>query len=570
LRITPEKQSHTWFHVLAGMVLALGAWLRLRGVGGVQIFADELHSLRVVAEKSYAWVASHFYYNDACIPYTLLNKLLADTVGLNELLMRLPEVLAGTMLLAVVLWLGRRIVGMGPALATAGFLALSPLFVYLSRDARPYSMAMLLITAGGLLLADRANAARAGLLCLAAVLLALAVYFLPLVAPGAAVLWMLPLVHGLLRGRDGWLRAYVRATGLGVLVGVLTLGPTLSTFGAGVISKAGLGQAGLETAGQGLLLLHGLPVPAPVWLWVALALAGMLCSPGKTRVQAGVVLAAVLVQLLAMHLLGPLRMEIPWVWIRYWVHLVPLLLLFILAGYAEAFRRWFRGRVVTGLLCAGLLAGYGIMHARAQNYGTAPHAAYPVHPMAMMLNFGPDMATATPGARFYAEVLPTLDDDALLVESPRIYVFPLYGRYAGLHGRAIKTAAAGDGFLQHLPDQGQGFCFRTTWPRADAPPCPEAESHAFGTERPVYWVHHYNIKQELRDWMDLARTNKHAWAQLKDFASTLESPRSQEFWYGTDQALREFVPPKGVLMYADAYVRVYQVPANGAAALTRR
>ena len=180
--------------ICTGVAFAIGIWLRFRCIGSVQIFADELHTLRFASEKSFLWNATHFTSSDACIPYTLYNKLLLETTGLTELTLRLPAVLAGTLLLCVVFWYGRKYAGSAVASLVTGFFAVSPYVVYIAREARPYAVIMLLITWSGFILMDRDNGRRLIPLTVASGMLALAIYFQPVVFPSVAVLWLSPLV----------------------------------------------------------------------------------------------------------------------------------------------------------------------------------------------------------------------------------------------------------------------------------------------------------------------------------------------------------------------------------------
>lgn len=545
-----EKPSQITYLLLAGTILVVGTWLRFWGIWRIQIFGDEIHTLRVVSEKSLGWILTNFFHNDACIPYTFYNKLIADTIGLDEVLLRLPEMAAGTLLLAVVLRLGAKVVGPWPALLTTGFLAFSPLFVAMARDARPYSMAMLLITTAGLVAADKDNACRVGALCAAATLLALAVYFLPLVFPAAAVLWLLPPVMGVASGRRDWVRPYAVACGVGLVVGLVTLGPALPSFHEGITSKTALGEADLETAMHGLLLLHGLPILIPLWGWLALLTAGWALAVRRFGLPAALVLAAVVVQLAVIHMSRPQRFEIPWVWLRYWLHMVPLLLLFVVGGYASLLEGYKR-RIAVGGLCFLLLLGYGGFQLRFDTYAVSRHAVQPVHPMALLLQFDSRVREHGPSASFYTNFFEAQPSDVLLIVSPTIVVFPLHGLYAPQHLRAVLTAGMDQGLAQQLMTGYPGFRFQTVW---------REREHASGEPAraaPAYWIHHYNLERELGAWLDLMRENPLAWAQIRRFTYLLEG-RAIPFFFGPQNSLREFAPAGWHLVHQDEYVRVFR------------
>jgi predicted membrane-bound mannosyltransferase len=129
------------------LVFLAGSFLRLRGLGTQLVFGDEIHALDILRGHGYRYLLTHFSFADTCIPLTLYYRTVMDTVGLNELWMRLPGAISGCatiLLLAVFAW--RRWGPLGSLLAS-GMLALSPYHVYLSREARPYPIIVLLLLA---------------------------------------------------------------------------------------------------------------------------------------------------------------------------------------------------------------------------------------------------------------------------------------------------------------------------------------------------------------------------------------------------------------------------------------
>jgi len=79
---------------------------------------------------------------------TCYYKLLAGTVGLSEMTMRFPLLIFGTGALLVFTLLSRRYIGMNASIILAGLMALSPLHIYFSRLARPYSISVFFAFAG--------------------------------------------------------------------------------------------------------------------------------------------------------------------------------------------------------------------------------------------------------------------------------------------------------------------------------------------------------------------------------------------------------------------------------------
>jgi hypothetical protein len=128
--------------VFAGIALR---WYQL----GDQIVADdEWHALHSVRDHDLFTILLTFGKSDHCIPLTAFYKLAADTVGLSEALIRAPVFVAGLGALVVFPLLVRQYSGPRVAAIFAWLLAISPIHVYFSRYARPYSIALLFAFTG--------------------------------------------------------------------------------------------------------------------------------------------------------------------------------------------------------------------------------------------------------------------------------------------------------------------------------------------------------------------------------------------------------------------------------------
>lgn len=538
------------FFVSCLSILAFGAWLRFWRVGSFQVFADEIHTLWFASEKSFLWNATHFASNDACIPYTLYNKLLLETIGLTELTLRLPAVLAGILLLGVVFWYGRKYANSAVALVATGFLSVSPYFVYIAREARPYAITMLLVTWAGFILMDKKNGQRLMPLCASSIMLALAIYFHPVVFPSAAVIWFSPVILGIWSSGPSkhWIRNYGVATMVGVGIGAITLGPALPSFIEGMNHKAAIGNADIQTVRDGLLLIHAMPVFVPVWVWFLTVAGGLFgCLRGWVR-QAAIVLIVVSVQILAIHLVNPHLDQIPWVWLRYWIHVFPLLIVFWGIGISRLLKPFDKASWIILPCCLLMLGGYGYYHVTKGNYCISRADTYPVHPMVMMLNRMTVTERQVPIIAFYKKTIAYLDTKSVIIESPRIYTFPLYGRYSLVHHHEIKTAGVGSGFAQMLLETNNNFTFQTIF----------RPNQLDEANKPVYWIHHYNIKKELSDWLAVAESDPYARVQLESVDFLMKTPMVENL-FGTDEALERFTPPGGKLVYQDEYVKLFQI-----------
>jgi hypothetical protein len=130
--------------------VAFGSALRLDQIRGQIILEDEWNALHVILQHGYGYCLTHLGRFDYCIPLAVYYKFIAGTIGLSEMWMRAPVLLAG--IGSIVIWplLLRGFVSRGASDGFAWLLAVSPLHVYFSRLARPYSVAMLLVFLAGL------------------------------------------------------------------------------------------------------------------------------------------------------------------------------------------------------------------------------------------------------------------------------------------------------------------------------------------------------------------------------------------------------------------------------------
>ncbi len=133
---------------LIALALAVGLAIRMWQLGDQVLVDDEWHALHKLTQagSSYVSIITDFGATDHSIPLTLLYRGIADTIGLSELRMRLPSLLAGLLILVAVPAVVARPFGPGVAVATTWLLALSPLHIFFSRLARPYA---LLVLCGG-------------------------------------------------------------------------------------------------------------------------------------------------------------------------------------------------------------------------------------------------------------------------------------------------------------------------------------------------------------------------------------------------------------------------------------
>ena len=548
-----ERKKDVFSIISFGFIL-YGAFLRIAHINHIQIFADEIHPLQVASEETFLWIATHFASNDACIPYTLYSKLLLNTVGLSELSFRLPAIFSGIALLPVIFWYAEKKMGRLVAMTSVIFMAVSPYFVYLSREARPYSIIMLLVTWAGFVLFDTRKRLPLLPLCFASGMLAIAVYCHPVVIPSTLVLWTVPLWKGLNGDYENrnWLKWYLIASLSGLFIGLVTFGSALPSFLEGMNYKGNFGQADWLTARNGLLLIHGLPIFIPVLGWCLFCSLGLLFCKRNCGADSFFVLLMLIVQLGAIYITQPQLDQISWVWLRYWIHLFPLLLVFTINGVVSLII--FRSKKITekhelavGIVIMVLVIAFTVNHMKNSNYGVKKEENYPIHPMVIMMN-RMKSRDGWPLMDTYKFINENTEKNATLIESPRIYTFPLYGRYSLRHKRTVLTAGVGMGFAQKVIERNPGFKFKTCW----------SDVRKNIIKNPIYWIHHYNIKKELEDWSELIERDPYAQSQMASFEFSMKQPLTDTL-FGIDAFLEQFSPMGGRLIYTDKYVKIFKI-----------
>ncbi len=127
-------------------ILFLAAWLRLESINHQWLTDDEWHALHIVQKNiSYLDILQSVGIADFSIPQTIYYKFLANTpIGLSELGMRLPMLLGGLSLVILGTVWAKKHISTEAGNCLGLLLAISPLLVNYSRNARPYILTLLL------------------------------------------------------------------------------------------------------------------------------------------------------------------------------------------------------------------------------------------------------------------------------------------------------------------------------------------------------------------------------------------------------------------------------------------
>lgn len=134
-------------------ITILAAILRIHDLGLAAYDCDELYAVRIQGGslKDVASLVGRSAFHDLHPPLSyLLFMIWVRLFGTLEAAVRTLPLLLGIGSVVLLGFLGRRIAGVGAGLAGAAFLAFNPLHIAYSQEARPYSLAVMLVIAAHL------------------------------------------------------------------------------------------------------------------------------------------------------------------------------------------------------------------------------------------------------------------------------------------------------------------------------------------------------------------------------------------------------------------------------------
>lgn len=134
-------------------VIAAGSFLRLVGLGHESLWNDELSSWYRSSFPSIRQVVDLGVKPDVHPPgYQVLLFCSMRVTGDSETALRLPSAIAGILTIPVLFLIGRKLFGASTGLLGSALLAVSPSHIWLSQEARPYALLILLVCLSVLLL----------------------------------------------------------------------------------------------------------------------------------------------------------------------------------------------------------------------------------------------------------------------------------------------------------------------------------------------------------------------------------------------------------------------------------
>ncbi|GIW12070.1 MAG: hypothetical protein KatS3mg061_3127 [Dehalococcoidia bacterium] len=140
--VHPAVQERRWI-VGASAALLLAMALRLNGLSGLVLFGDGAASI-FFASQDWPVLAAATAADSHPPLYYVLVRLSAELFGWNELAVRLPSLVPGVLLVALLVSAGRQLGGAFAGIALGLLAALHPALVLASRQPRMYALLALL------------------------------------------------------------------------------------------------------------------------------------------------------------------------------------------------------------------------------------------------------------------------------------------------------------------------------------------------------------------------------------------------------------------------------------------
>jgi len=520
------------------LAIALGTALRGFRLLDQAPVDDEWHAIHRVLGMDYGEIATSFGLVDHCIPLTLYLKLAAETIGVGDVVFRLPSFVAGVASLVVLPALVRRHVETRSVHLFAWLVAISPLLIVYTRTARPYAIAVL-FSILALAALERWWQEDAPPRALAyGVWAALACWFLPVVAPFVAAP-LLVLAIATMRSEGGSARALVDrlappALAFGIFAALLLLPPLLSHPEA-VTAKLGGERPDLAGMGRAARFLVGASSPWVTGLFAVLAVVGAFgLSRGAPRFAA-LILSASGLQVAALAAIAP---EYGWLGIvnaRYLLPALPVFLLCVAVGTSHSALGRSSPALASVALCALLLANSHLTTTLFDTQRWLPNR------WIAEMEGTPARATRVPA--FYRELALEPPGSVRLVESPWYYSLwnNLLPFYEQVHRQEVRV-----GFATGLCSSGEwgeyppaeGFDLSPFIQLSDVAALTDAERGA------DYIVFHRDLAGEMAEIVDPI-----------DVRATRQPDTS-----ACIEAMRERGWPE---VYQDDSIRVFGIPRSG-------
>ena len=550
---TTQKSNRKLLYLIVITLILSGCFLRSWRIGEMNIFADEIHTLGCAISKDFSWILTHFTASDSCIPLTFYNKLLLKAELLNEYSMRLPSLISGCLLVAL---MGTSLYILSPleTILTMGIISFSPYFIYLSREARPYSVISFTFTLSVILIFLWAKGKDKRYLFFSAFLCSLSLYFQPVVAPAIALLVLYPLfIIYYKKFSKNKLNEYIFFVLIFTGCSLVFLGPALPSFIQEFGNKGSRGQANFETIQNGMMLLLGLPIIIPLWAWGTAIVIGTISLYRRYPAEILCIASIFTIQILALFLIQPVGMEIPWVWFRYLAHLHSFLIIFIACGIAYIFKYLITeySKLYIYLISVGACIFFFVWHITCNSYSINKFDSYNKHPIILFMEkdfYNSDLHELI--SPFYYKTLKDLPEGDL-IEAPMLIIFPLYEIYQHLHGRKFYSGTLGNGMWQSIFDNQTNNNLKTIVPLNKFYPSNNASAR--------YLIIHKRIKEEIKNMFKILKQNPFMWTQIEKIDYMFTDDTLDKIFGSGELSIQNMKWVPNNIIYEDRFIAVYEL-----------
>lgn len=344
-------------------VLAIisGTVLRFYQIDRQMLDDDELLSLSV-SSYDFKYILSHFGVADYCIPLTALNKLIAMHFSLSELVLRFPSLIFGVAGIIILPLMIQELLGNRIRDLFAWLLAISPLAIYYSRNARPYSISTYLAFCGVIAFYLWWNTGKSRWAKIYVICAITGPYFHLTVLPFLLTPLLLAAIESFFFGKKERIHDLPKVIGI-TATGLISLliYPIYNDFHA-ITTKLNKGFMVFETLRDSFHLVVGTKETGLLLIaYAEILLGGTFLARQRPRFLLYAVFP-VLSQLLTTLYGGALSFSVPLVFVRYNLLFLPLGLLLTAVGLVET-AKWCRGKLsypfinaLPGLACLLLFA----------------------------------------------------------------------------------------------------------------------------------------------------------------------------------------------------------------------
>jgi len=325
--------------VLPGLVI--GVFYRVYQLGGQVLGGDEWNSIRIAISYPFSLILTSFSVADNCIPLSVFNKILLETIGLNEWGARFLPLAGGVLILIILPLVIKRIFGARTGLFVSLLLATSPFLVYYSRFARPYSMVALFSILSffsfysWLENKKPLNAFYYILFSLIAPFFNL--YAFPFVIAPFLFTLMMVLAGKVFRLKNAWVVGYkgLAIIGLFLIVNILICFiPRLASMES-VTQKIGEGAITLTTVTQAMLVFCGTRSNIVAIVPVIFFVYGVYRTIRHNRMLLSLAAFTTICTIASVMITKPKACQYSMVFSRYIISCLPLWLIFISVGAAD-------------------------------------------------------------------------------------------------------------------------------------------------------------------------------------------------------------------------------------------